>query len=154
LGGPMPRRFLPQVTGLRYALLAIYLSVIIAGCAGLSPRPYLTGEHPSVAWQATDFRVVTRTVDGAERELYTFTLVLDETQGSAVTFTQLDYTIYHPGIDLIPASERAAIVWKLRPNSELRQLFYSAPSCSEARCTARGHLTPSWRILLTGTDDQ
>ena len=150
----MPRRSLPQVTGLRYALLAVCLSVMITGCAALSPRPRLASGHPSVAWQATDFRVVARTVDGAERELYTFTLVLDETQGSAVTFTQLDYTIYHPGINLIPASERTVIVWKLRPHSELRQLFYSSPYCSAARCATRGRLTPWWHILLTGTNDQ
>lgn len=150
----MPRRSQPQATGLGHALLAVCLSVMITGCTALSPNPRVESGHPSVLWQATDFRVSARTIDKAERQLYTFTLVLEETQGSAITFTQLDYSIYHPGIDRIPASERTAIVWKLRPHSELRQLFYSAPYCSEARCTTRGHLTPRWHILLTGTNDQ
>lgn len=150
----MLRRLLQQAAGWRPALLAVCLSVMIMGCAAFGARPQLAGGHPGVAWQATDFRVMARTVDKAERELYTFTLVLEETQGSSITFTQLEHTIYHPGIDLIPASERTAIVWKLRPHSELRQLFYSSPYCPEARCTIRGRLTPWWNILLTGTDDQ
>lgn len=143
-----------HATGLRHALLAVCLSVMTMGCAAFGARPQLASGYPGVAWQATDFRVMARTVDEAERELYTFTLVLEETQGNALTFTQLEHTIYHPGIDLIPASERTGIVWKLRPHSELRQLFYSSPYCPEARCTPHGHLTPRWNILLTGTDDQ
>jgi len=150
----MPRRSPSQAIGLRYALLATCLGIMITGCAALTPPSRVASGHPAVAWQATDFRVIARTVDDADRELYTFTLVLEETQGSAITFTQLDYNIYHPGIDLIPTSERATIAWKLRPHSELRQLFYSSPYCSVARCTKSGRLTPWWHIRLTGTDDR
>ena len=80
----MLRRSLPQAIGLRPALLAVCLSVMITGCAAFSLRPYLASGHPGVAWQATDFRVMARTVDAAERKLYTFTLVLEETQGSSI----------------------------------------------------------------------
>src|SRR5262249_34339541 len=91
-----------------------------------------------------------------ERTLYTFMLVLEETQGSGITLTQLDYTIYHPGFAVIPASERTAILWKLRPYGELRQLFYSSPCCFETRfgiLGIQGRLAPAWHILLTGTAD-
>lgn len=149
----MPRRSLSPTTGWWSALVAVCLSSMIMGCAALSSRPHLASGHPSVTWQATDFRVIARTVEGVERDLYTFTLVLDETQGNVITFTQLDHTIYHPGIDLVPASEHTTIAWKLRPHSEVRQLFYSSPHCAEARCTMRGHFTPWWHIVLTGSDD-
>src|SRR2546423_15396658 len=78
-GGSMPRRSLSPTTGWWPALLAVCLSSMILGCAALSSRPHLASGHPSVTWQATDFRVIARTVEGAERDLYTFTLVLDET---------------------------------------------------------------------------
>jgi predicted aspartyl protease len=149
----MSCRPLSPATGLRPPLLAVCLSLMITGCAALSSRPHVASGHPSVAWQATDFRVIARTVEGAERELYTFTLVLDETQGNAITFTQLEHTIYHPGVDRLPASERTAIAWKLRPHSELRQLFYSTPYCAAAHCSTQGRLTPWWHIVLTGSND-
>jgi hypothetical protein len=84
---------------------------------------------------------------------YTFMLVLEETQGSGITLTQLDYTTYPPGFAVLPASERTAILWKLRPYGELRQFFYSSPCCFEARFGLQGRLAPAWHILLTGTND-
>jgi hypothetical protein len=55
---------------------------------GLSPPPdrLYYSEPPS----RPGVRVITRTVDGAERTLYTFMLVLEETQGSGITLTQSD----------------------------------------------------------------
>jgi predicted aspartyl protease len=146
----MLRRLPPPATSLGVAFLAVCVHVVLISCTPLSPR--LDGASVPVAWQATDFRVITRTVAGVERQLYTFMLVLEETQGSGITLTQLDYTTYHPGFDFIPASERTAILWKLRPYGELRQFFYSAPCCSEARFGIQGRLAPAWHILLTGTN--
>src|SRR5712692_5212608 len=60
------------------------------------------------------------------------------TQGSGITLTQLDSTTYHPGFAVLPASERAAILWKLRPYGELRHFFYSSPCCFEARFGIQG----------------
>jgi hypothetical protein len=39
---------------------------------------------------------------------------------------QLDYITYPPGFAVIPASEHTAMLWKLRPYSELRQCVSSA----------------------------
>jgi clan AA aspartic protease (TIGR02281 family) len=97
---------------------------------------------------------MTRTIAEAEHELSTFMLVLGETQGRAVTLTQLDYTLTHAGVYLRPISERLPIRWKLRPHGELRQLFYATAPCPGSGCTALGRLAPRWHILLTGTDDQ
>jgi hypothetical protein len=137
----MLRRLPPPATSLGVAFLAVYMHVVLISCTTRSPR--LDGEAAPVAWQATDFRVITRTVAGAERNLYTFMLVLEEMQGNGITFTQLDYTTYHPGFDFIPASERTAILWKLRPYGELQQFFYSAPCCFEARFGIPGRLAPA-----------
>jgi predicted aspartyl protease len=147
----MPRRLLPSATGLSTALLAVCVHLVLTACTTLSPRVD-PGSAP-IAWQATDFRVITRTIDGVERTLYTFMLVLAETQGSGITLTQLNYTTHHPGFALLPAAERATILWKLRPYGELRQFFYSSPCCSEAHFGIRGRRAPAWHILLTGTND-
>ena len=147
----MLRRLLPPATGLGTALLAVCVNIVLTACTTLSP--HLDAEPASITWHATDFRVITRTLDGIERTLYTFMLVLEETQGSGITLTQLDYTTRHPGFALLPSSERTPILWKLRPYGELRQLFYSSPCCSEAHFGVRGRLAPAWHILLTGIND-
>jgi len=147
----MLRRLLPPATGLGAALLAVCVPIVLTACTTPSPRH--DAEPTPIAWQATDFRVITRMVDGVERTLYTFMLVLEETQGSGITLTHLDSTTYHPGFAVVPASERTAIRWELRPYGELRQLFYSSPCCFEARFGIPGRLAPAWHILLTGTND-
>jgi len=145
-------RLLSPAAGLGAALLAVCVNVVLTACTLPSPR--LDAEPAPIAWQATDFRVITRMVDGVERTFYTFLLVLEETQGNGITLTQLDYTTYHPGFAVLPASERTAILWKLRPYGELRQFFYSSPCCSGARFGIQGRLAPAWHILLTGTNDR
>ena len=134
------------------ALLAVCVPLVLSACTTLGPR--LDAKPASIAWHATDFRVITRTLDGVERTLYTFMLVLQETQGSGITFTQLDYTTRHPGFALLPASERSAILWKLRPYGELRQLLYSSPCCPETHFGLQGRPAPAWHMRLTGTDDR
>jgi predicted aspartyl protease len=147
----MLRRLLPPATGLGTVLLAVCVPLVLTACTTLPPR--LDAEPAPVAWHATDFRVITRTVDGVERSLYTFMLVLEETQGSGVTLTQIDYTTHHPGLALLPSSERTAILWKLQPYGERRQLFYSSPCCAETHFGIQGRLAPAWHILLTGTTE-
>src|SRR5262245_19247511 len=147
----MLRRLLLPATSLGAALLAVCVTIVLTACT--TPSPCRDAEPVPIVWQATDFRVITRTVDGAERTLYMFMLVLEETQDSGITLTQLDYTTYHLGFAVIPASERTAIFWKLRPYAELRHVFYSYPCCFEARFGIQGRLAPAWHILLTGTND-
>ena len=135
-------RLLPSATRLGAACLAMCVNMVLTACS--TPSPRLDAEPATIAWRATDFRVITRTVDGVERTFYTFMLVLEETQGSGLTLTQLDTTTYHPGFAVLPASERTAILWKLRPYGELRHLFYSSPCCFEAHFGIPGRLAPAW----------
>src|SRR5262245_25044024 len=147
----MLRRLLLPATSLGAALLAVCVTIVLTACT--TPSPCRDAEPVPMVCQATDFRVITRTVDGAERTLYTFMLVLEETEGSGITLTQLDHTTYHPGFAGIPASEHTAVLWKLRPYGELRHVFYSSPCCFEARFGMQGRLAPSWHIRLTGIND-
>ena len=75
-------------------LWALGIMMIVTGCAGL--RAPLRGESGPVAWQVTDLRIVERAVAGTARDLYTFTLVLQETHGAALTFTSLEQTMSEP----------------------------------------------------------
>jgi hypothetical protein len=65
----MLRRLLPPATGLGAALLAVYVNIVLTACT--TPSPHLDAEPTPIVWQATDFRVITRMVDGVERTLYT-----------------------------------------------------------------------------------
>jgi hypothetical protein len=115
-------RLLPPATSLGAALLAVWVNIVLTACTTLSPRR--DAEPAPIVWQATDFRVITRMVEGVERTFYTFMLVLEETQGTGISLTQLDYTTHPPGFAVMPASERTAILWKLRPYGELRHFGY------------------------------
>jgi hypothetical protein len=99
-------------------LLALGTGLGVLGCA-----PHLTGNSGALTWQVTDLRVVERSVAGTARDLYTFTLVLQETQGSAVTFTHLEQTVSQPSVNAVGEARHSAVLWKLRPHGELRQPF-------------------------------
>jgi hypothetical protein len=62
------------------ASVLVVLGTTMVGCTAC-----LKGRSGPVAWQATDLRVIERSVSGAERDIYAFSLVLEETQGSALT---------------------------------------------------------------------
>src|SRR5678815_5768873 len=73
---------------LRLASMLVVLGTTMMGCTA-----YLKGISGPIAWQATDLRIIERSVSGADRDIYAFALVLEETQGSAITFTNLEYTV-------------------------------------------------------------
>src|SRR4029453_4672235 len=105
---------------LRVVLLMVagLLALGVPGCA-----PQLTGNSGALTWEVTDLRIVERSVAGTARNLYTFTLVLQETQGSAVTFTHLEQTVSQPSVKAVGEAQYSAVLWKLRPHGELRQSF-------------------------------
>src|SRR5262245_40868854 len=129
-------------------LLAWSTALLLSGCA-----MYLRGVSGPVAWQATDLRVVERSVAGAERDIYAFTLVLEETQGTALTFTQMEYTISQPGVNPAGTTRHTTILWKLRPRGELRQPFSFYWFCDASQCQERRPIAPWYTIVLTGTNN-
>ncbi len=126
------------------ALLVLSLS----GCAGRHTG--LAGDSGPVRWQVTDVRFVERVIEGTPRDLYTFTLVLDETQGQDVTFTQVVSVLTHPYLPTTP--QEVAVQWQLRPRGTLRQPFFF-PWCSTAACKHAAALAPlKYTMALLGTD--
>src|SRR5437879_13881155 len=110
-------------------LLTLAAALVVTGCTERQVR--VTGASGSIAWQVTDFRIVARSVQGTPRDLYTFTLVLQETQGTAITFQHVVSRLTHPSIPTLP--QQSPILWQLRPHGELRQPF-SFPLCTTDAC--------------------
>jgi hypothetical protein len=156
----MPRALLQRVV----APLAIAIErgpinllvgvLVVLGTTMMGCTAYLKGMSGPVAWQATDLRIIERSVSGADRDIYTFALVLEETQGSAITFTNLEYTVSQPGINPTGVSYHSSILWKLRSRGELRQPFSFYWNCAERQCPNWVATAPWYNIILTGTNAQ
>lgn len=135
---------------LAYVLLTLAAALYLIACA---VRPgQVTGVSGPVTWQVTDFGIVERSVDGAARAFYVFTLVLHETQGTALTFRQVVSRLAHPSIPTVP--QQAPVRWALRPHGELRHAFIF-PWCTTESCKQGATVAPwSYDLVLLGTDNQ
>jgi predicted aspartyl protease len=127
--------------------------MVVTGCAGL--RTSLQGVSGPVAWQVTDLRMVERAVEGTARDLYTFTLVLQETRSAMLTFTSLEQTISDPVLYPTGVSQQASVLWKLHPHGEFRCPFSVYSYCAMDDCP-RNLMPPApwYALALTGTDDR
>ena len=121
-------------------LLTLSATLVIAGCA--ERQVHVTGVSGPIVWQVTDFRIVERTVHGAPRALYTFTLVIQETQGIAMAFQQVVSRLTHPSIPTLP--QQSSVLWQLRPHGELRQPF-AFPWCTTDVCKHAAAMAP-WSL--------
>jgi len=110
----------------------------------------MAGVSGPIIWQVTDFRIVARSVQGTPRDLYTFTLVLQETQGIALTFQQVVSRLTHPSIPTLP--QQSSVLWQIHPYGELRQPF-AFPLCTTDTCKHAAAMAPwSLNLALLGTD--
>src|SRR5215831_17316437 len=100
-------------------LLTLWAVLVVTGCP--ERQAHVTGVSGPIVWQVTDFRIVARSVQGTPRDLYSFTLVLQETQGTTITFQQVVSRLTHPSIPTVP--QQSTVFWQLRPHGELRQPF-------------------------------
>ena len=136
-------------------ILFVLLGVVIAGCAAVGVQT--EGVSGPIAWRATDCKVQaiagdTGVIIGREgREVYACTLILQETQGTAITFTNLAYTMTATS-SLAPVAREQTIQWRLRPHGMLRWPLSSTYQCTGAECINPGPIAPVWHILFTGTD--
>jgi hypothetical protein len=71
--------------------LVVLLGVVLAGCATYW-QAHTAGTSGPIAWSIADAQSAADRV--GERYAYTFVLVLQETQGTPLTFTTLTYTVY------------------------------------------------------------
>ena len=137
-------------------LFALLLGVVVTGCAALGVRT--EGISGPIAWRATDLKVqavgeAPGFVGRTQKEVYSFTLVLQETQGTAITFTKMAYTLYSSPT-LLPYASEATGRWVLGPRRALRWPFSSTFSCPSHDCNEPGFIAPRYHIILTGTDSQ
>lgn len=131
-------------------VIGLGVALSLAGCAGRQAA--LTGMSGPVTWQVTDFRLVERAVQGTTRDLYAFTLVLEERQGLGLTFTQVVSVLSHPHIPTVP--QQAQVQWKLHPRGTFRQPFFF-PWCTTATCRHWATVAPwSYNVALLGTDER
>ena len=134
-------------------LLAVLLGVVIAGCAGYW-QAHTEGTSGPIVWSIADARSVADRV--GERYAYTFVLVLQETQGTSLTFTTMTYTVYS-GTATNSGSNEQTIQgpWKLRAHGTLRFPFTFTVTCPEGSgCIKLEPLAPTYHIVLTGTESQ
>jgi hypothetical protein len=135
----------------------LLLGLVMAGCMKLGIQT--EGVSGPLAWRATDRKVQAVTGDtgvimGREgRDVYACPLLLHETQGTAITFTQLAATMTATA-SLTPVALEQDIQWRLRPHGTLRRPLASTYQCLGSECINPGPIAPVWHLRLTGVDDQ
>ena len=137
-------------------LFALLLGMVVAGCAPLGIRT--EGVSGPIAWRATDLKIravgeASGFIGRAVQEAYSFTLVLKESQGTAITFTNMAAT-FSVATAVLPGSFEQTGRWELRPYGELRWPLETSYSCTSIDCVNPGVIAPVWHITLTGTDDR
>lgn len=114
----------------------------------------IQGVSGPIAWEATDFRVVERSASGAIRDIYAFTLVLQETHGTEITLTHMEQTVSQPGVHTTGVTRQFPIHWKLRPRGELRQPFSFYWYCADTQCHNRVSVAPWYNLVFAGIDQR
>src|SRR5262249_47659402 len=134
-------------------LLAVLLGVVSAGCTAYW-RAHTEGTSGPIAWYVTDAKSTADTV--GERYAYSFVLVLQEIQDTAITFTTMTYTVYsgtatNSGSD---AWTRQG-TWKLRAHGRCRFPFTYTITCPEvSSCVKLAPSAPPYPMVLPATDRQ
>ena len=134
-------------------LLAMLLGVVIAGFAAYW-KAHTEGTSGPIVWYITDAKSESNLRE--ERYAYSFILVLQETQGTAITFTTMTYTIYSGTATTSGRGEWTRQgTWKLRAHGRYQFPFTYTVTCPEGSgCVKLGPLAPTYHIVLTGTDSQ
>jgi hypothetical protein len=120
--------------------LFIGLLVAIGGCVPPQLAYRTAGTAGPVQWQAIDLERSRRRVNGQEMDAYDFTLVVRETRGVGITFTNAKNDIYQGNWEGHSEHDERL---ELLPYCELQMAFSST-----------GFRTPLWTITLTGKDEK
>jgi hypothetical protein len=86
------------------------------------------------------------------RGTYSFTLVLKERQGTPITFTYRQDTIYASGVTVLRSADQA-INLTLRAYGERRIPQTFSWDCPAGDCPQLRSVAPAYIINLTGSDD-
>jgi hypothetical protein len=132
-------------------LISSLIAALVMGCGSAPIRT--EGIAGPVTWQAMDFQLAKATVNNQPGERYSFTLLLKETRGAGMTFTEIKWTISQHGVT--PTTSDRTGRWRLPPHGQWRVPFsfsWYCPQAFESCAGARG--VPQWNIILTGTNDR
>jgi hypothetical protein len=132
-------------------LLTVLLGLVIAGCTAYW-QAHTEGTSGPIAWYIADARSAADPV--GERYAYAFVLVLQDIQGTPLTFTTMTYTVYSGTATQSGSDERTMQgTWKLRARGTLRFPFTFTVTCPEGSgCIKLEPLAPRYHIVLTGTE--
>lgn len=139
-------QWLPGMTSL---LISLSIGLLLAGCAAMGIQ--IEGQTQTLRWRTTDFRNYIITLE--EREIYAYTLVLQETRGTSITFTELQGEFRNNPISRLFTMAEVGN-WKLPANGERRIRLYTYRYCHVVNCKDWGDLAPIWQLVLIGTDEQ
>lgn len=131
---------------LRYGIILL-IGLMWAGCASVQVRT--AGETQQLRWQATDFHLYKVAIE--DREVYKYTLILEELQGRDVTFTYLKADLRNNENSRDFDWEKAGM-WNLPAHGELRIPLGTYRYCNQPNCDDWGPLAPVWDLTLIGTD--
>lgn len=135
----------------RVFLIALCLGSV-AGCAAVNHQR--EGVAGPIVWRTDDIGVVTRQIDGKDADVYTFTLVIRENEGAAITFTTIETAVDdRVAIMGAPSIERGT--WNLPRYGEWRISFPWSMSCLHVPgfCAPFQTVAPSWHIRMIGTNE-
>jgi len=127
--------------------------LLLAGCGttGMGIRMQTAGETPALRWRATDLRNYTMALE--EREVYQYTLVLEEIQGRAITFTHLKAHFWNSSDSRATDWERTG-QWTLPAGGTLNLPLGSYRYCIATNCVDWAPFSPVWHLTLTGATAQ
>ena len=128
------------------ALVLVVLA--LPACATLGP--VTEGSAPGLAWYAADLELGRSTTDPRAYWQYTFSLVVKETRGTALTFNEIKTTVYQPGTT--PWSPLYRGAWELPANGQFRIPLRSGLACPHTvpSCQGPNVPIPLWQIVMTG----
>lgn len=140
-------------TGLLARLTALGIlalgSLSLLSCAAV--QPHTEGRSGPLTWQATDLQW--QPLGWDSRESYNFTLRLQETAGTSLTFTKLAARLLNSP-DGRPVWWEEDGQWRLPAHGDLRLPLTSSRHCPYIHCMQHGTLAPQWSITLQGTDER
>ncbi len=128
----------------------VWSLIFLLGFTGCALPVRTQGIAGPVTWSTTAFDLNSGAFrDSPDR--FSFTLVLQETRGGALTFTAITWEVSQNGVDLSGREMRTGS-WSLPAHSTLRQPFVYRIFCAPAEFCPDVGPTTQWDITLEGTD--
>src|SRR5207245_4551638 len=101
------------------------VAVALLSCAAFEPR--IQGQTDRLAVQAAGLSLEQKTVNTRSQWYYSFNLLVREVRGTAVTFNEIEMTIYQPGVDAWTGRYRGN--WRLEAKDQFRIPLVSGLFC-------------------------